>query len=80
MIVQAYSQIYHLYGEQDGRSIIAGCGNQIYLLTIEANTAKEFSACAFFLVGSPIATFADSIDAVKVLNQHQFESHSVGGD
>ena len=52
MIVQAYSQIYHLYGEQDGRSIIAGCGNQIYLLTIEANTAKEFSS----LIGNKTIT------------------------
>lgn len=52
IIVQAYSQIYHLYGEQDGRSIIAGCGNQIYLLTIEGDTAKQFSS----LIGNKTIT------------------------
>ena len=52
MIVQAYSQIYHSYGEQDGRSIIAGCGNQIYLLTIEGDTARQFSS----LIGNKTIT------------------------
>lgn len=49
-------------------------------MKLKRKLALAFIACAFFLVGSPIAAFADSIDAVKVLNQHQFESHSVGGD
>jgi len=49
-------------------------------LKLKKKLALAFTACAFFLVGSPIAAFADSVDAVKVLNQHQFESHSVGGD
>lgn len=43
LIVQAYSQIYKLYGEQDGKTIIGNCGNQIYLLTIEQDTAERYS-------------------------------------
>ena len=43
LIVQAYSQIYKLYGSDDGKTIIGNCGNQIYLLTIELDTAKHFS-------------------------------------
>lgn len=72
MIVQAYSQIYHLYGEQDGRSIIAGCGNQIYLLTIENNTAKEFSS----LIGNKTITSysrngRDNLSLDKHISEHQ---------
>ena len=52
LIVQAYSQIYHLYGAEDGKSIVAGCGNQIYLLTIEGDTAKQFSS----LIGNKTIT------------------------
>lgn len=43
LIIQAYSQIYKLYGSDDGKTIIGNCGNQIYLLTIESDTAKHFS-------------------------------------
>lgn len=71
MIVQAYSQIYHSYGEQDGRSIVAGCGNQIYLLTIEANTAKEFSS----LIGNKTITSysrngRDNLSLDKNISEH----------
>ena len=52
LIIQAYSQIYHLYGAEDGKSIVAGCGNQIYLLTIEGDTAKQFSS----LIGNKTIT------------------------
>ncbi len=43
LIVQAYSQIYKLYGQEDGKTIIGNCGNQIYLLTIELDTAEKYS-------------------------------------
>ena len=43
LIVQAYSQIYKLYGLEDGKTIIGNCGNQIYLLTIELDTAEKYS-------------------------------------
>lgn len=52
LIVQAYSQIYKLYGEQDGKTIIGNCGNQIYLLTIEQDTAERYSR----LVGNKTIT------------------------
>lgn len=44
LVIQAYSQIFKLYGEQDGKTIIGNCGNQIYLLTIEEETAKRISS------------------------------------
>lgn len=71
LIVQAYSQIYHLYGEQDGKSIIAGCGNQTYLLTIEGDTAKQFS----FLIGNnTITSFSrsarDNLSLDKNISEH----------
>lgn len=71
LVVQAYSQIYHLYGEQDGKSIIAGCGNQIYLLTIDDNTAKHFSS----LIGNKtITTFSrdgrSNLSLDKRLSEH----------
>lgn len=52
LIIQAYSQIYHLYGSEDGKSIIGACGNQIYLLTIEDDTAKQYSS----LIGNKTIT------------------------
>ena len=52
LIVQAYSQIFRLYGEQDGKTIIGNCGNQIYLLTMELDTAKRYSS----LVGNKTIT------------------------
>lgn len=52
LVVQAYSQIFKLYGEQDGKTIIGNCGNQIYLLTIEEDTAKRVS----YLIGNKTIT------------------------
>ncbi len=52
LIIQAYSQIYQLYGQQDGKTILSQCGNQIYILTIEQDTAKQFSS----LVGNKTVT------------------------
>ena len=57
LIVQGYSQIYKLYGEQDGKTIISNCGNQIYLLTIEEDTAKYISS---IIGGKTITVFSRS--------------------
>lgn len=71
LIVQAYSQIYHLYGAEDGKSIVAGCGNQIYLLTIEGDTAKQFSS----LIGNKTITSysrsaKDNLSLDKNISEH----------
>ena len=42
LIIQSYSQIKKLYGEND-ETIIGNCGNQIYILTNNENTAESFS-------------------------------------
>lgn len=42
MIIQAYSQLKKLYGEDD-KTIIGNCGNQIYILTNDLSTAEQFS-------------------------------------
>lgn len=39
-----------------------------------------FAACILFLAGFPVSALADSVNAKKVLNQYQFDSHSAGGD
>ncbi|WBY64696.1 pLS20_p028 family conjugation system transmembrane protein [Thermocaproicibacter melissae] len=43
-------------------------------------SALSFVSLLAILLCSPISVFADTVDAKKVLNQYQFESHSVGGD
>ena len=43
IVVQAYSQLDKLYGRDDARTIVSNCGNQIYLLTTDTDTAKHFS-------------------------------------
>ncbi|MEK5394081.1 type IV secretory system conjugative DNA transfer family protein [Margalitia sp. FSL K6-0131] len=42
LIIQAYSQLKKLYGE-DADTIIGNCGNQIYILTNDLSTAEHFS-------------------------------------
>ncbi|HEX3018082.1 MAG TPA: type IV secretory system conjugative DNA transfer family protein [Caproicibacter sp.] len=67
LIVQAYSQIYNLYGEHDGKTIIGNCGNQIYLLTIEEDTARKMSS----LIGNKtITVFSRSEDKNLSLDKH----------
>ena len=70
LIVQAYSQIYKLYGEKDAETIIGNCGNQIYLLTIEKQTAELFSA----LIGSETITIknttGDELSFQKQISEH----------
>jgi type IV secretion system protein VirD4 len=42
LVIQAYAQLKKLYGD-DESTIIGNCGNQIYILTIDLNTAERFS-------------------------------------
>lgn len=42
LVIQSYSQLKKLYGEND-ETIIGNCGNQIYILTDDENTAEGFS-------------------------------------
>lgn len=42
LILQSYNQLKSLYGDADA-TIIRNCGNQIYMLSNEGNTAEEFS-------------------------------------
>ena len=49
-------------------------------LNLKKKRVFSFALLTSMLVCSPVFVFADSVDAKKVLNQYQFESHSVGGD
>lgn len=42
LIIQAYSQLRNLYSD-DAPTIEGNCGNQIYILTNEDETAEKFS-------------------------------------
>lgn len=42
MVIQSYSQLTKLYGD-DMKTIRGNCGNQIYILTNDGDTAQEFS-------------------------------------
>lgn len=43
LIIQAYSQLNKVYGEHDANTIYGNCGNQIYILTDDNETAEQFS-------------------------------------
>lgn len=43
LIVQAYSQLDTVYGENDAKTIHGNCGNQIYIMCNEVETAEKFS-------------------------------------
>lgn len=66
LVVQAYSQIYKLYGQEDGKTILGGCGNHVYLLTIELETAKQFSA----LIGNETITAMSRCGTPLELDKH----------
>lgn len=71
MIVQAYSQIESKYGKDDSKTIIGNCGNQIYLLTNELNTAEHFSK----LIGNKTITVKNRsgeglLDMDKKVSEH----------
>ncbi len=69
LVIQAYSQLEEKYGK-GYKTIVGNCGNQIYILTNENETAEEFSK----LIGDKtIVTYSRSgeiLDSTK----HQTES------
>lgn len=44
LIIQAYSQVKAMYGEDDSNTIIGNCSNQIYILTQDRDTAEHYSS------------------------------------
>lgn len=70
LIVQAYSQLKTLYGNE-AETIIGNCSNQIYILTEDENTAKQFSA----LVGTK--TIPDISRSGKLFSSDKSHSESV---
>lgn len=49
-------------------------------LNLKKKRVLSFALLTSMLACSPVFAFADTVDAKKVLNQYQFESHSTGGD
>lgn len=69
MIIQAYSQLKNLYGE-DAPTIEGNCGNQIYIMTNENDTAEKFSK----LLGEKTIITNSRSGEVFSLNKSQTES------
>ncbi|MFS0646124.1 VirD4-like conjugal transfer protein, CD1115 family [Siminovitchia sp. 179-K 8D1 HS] len=70
LIVQAYSQIKSRYGDE-ADTIIGNCSNQIYILTKDEQTAKQFSS----LIGTK--TITDISRNGKLLSSDKSHSESV---
>ncbi|WP_447402894.1 VirD4-like conjugal transfer protein, CD1115 family [Lysinibacillus sp. fkY74-1] len=70
LIIQAYSQMKSLYGD-DADTIIGNCSNQIYILTKDKATAEQFSA----LIGTK--TITDVSRSGKLLSTDKSHSESV---
>lgn len=43
LVVQSYAQLKEKYGEDDQNTIRGNCGNHIYIMTADVETAKHFS-------------------------------------
>lgn len=69
IIIQAYSQLKNLYGE-DSPTIEGNCGNQIYIMTNENDTAEKFSK----LLGEKTIITNSRSGEVFSLNKNQTES------
>ncbi len=69
MIIQAYSQLKNLYGE-DASTIEGNCGNQIYIMTNDNDTAEKFSK----LLGEQTIITNSRSGEVFSLNKSQTES------
>ncbi len=70
LIIQAYSQLKSLYGD-DADTIIGNCSNQIYILTKDKATAEQFSA----LIGTK--TITDISRSGQLLSTDKSHSESV---
>ncbi len=44
LIIQSYSQLYRVYGKDAAQTILSNCGNQIYLMSTDEETARHFSS------------------------------------
>ncbi len=81
LAVQAYSQIYKKYGKEDGETIINGCIDQIFLLSIDPDSAKLFSSMlgsetidVFSKQGNPMELnkkFSTHIDTKPLMTPNQ---------
>jgi type IV secretion system protein VirD4 len=69
MIIQAYSQLKKLYADDD-KTIIGNCGNQIYILTNEDETAETFSK----LLGDKTIELYSRSGEIMDITKHQTES------
>nr|WP_244991628.1 type IV secretory system conjugative DNA transfer family protein [Clostridium senegalense] len=69
MVIQAYSQLKKLYGD-DYKTIVGNCGNQIYILTNENETAEEFSK----LIGEKTIVNYSRSGEIFDITKHQTES------
>ncbi|MPU17537.1 TraM recognition domain-containing protein, partial [Acinetobacter baumannii] len=69
MVIQAYSQLKKLYGD-DYKTIVGNCGNQIYILTNENETAEEFSK----LIGEKTIVNYSRSGEIFDTTKHQTES------
>lgn len=72
LVIQAYSQLKKLYGD-DYKTIIGNCGNQVYVLTNENETAEEFSK----LIGEKTITTYSRSGEILDTTKHQTESVDV---
>ncbi|MDE1418968.1 VirD4-like conjugal transfer protein, CD1115 family [Bacillus licheniformis] len=70
LIVQAYSQVNTLYGDE-ADTIIGNCSNQIYILTMDKSTAEHYSA----LIGTK--TIEDVSRSGKLYSMDKSSSESV---
>lgn len=70
LFLQSYSQLFKLYGQEDGKSIINGCGNQIYLLSIEYDTVERFSKMIGNRTETVRSRMGDPLELDKKINEH----------
>ena len=86
IVIQAYSQLKKLYGE-DKDTIVGNCGNQIYILTSDEQTAKIFSEMLGnkTLVNNSVSgrsvlgkSTTESIDKMALLDKNQLMSLKEG--
>lgn len=68
MIIQAYSQLKKLYGEDD-KTIVGNCGNQIYVLTNDLSTAEHFSKLVGYKTISTKSRSGKSLSMDKSKNE-----------
>lgn len=66
--IQAFSQLDKIYGK-DAKTIIGNCGNQIYLLTNENETAEQFSKSVGNKTNTNISRSGKKLDLEKNITE-----------